>query len=271
MATEGAQQAHGDGRFAGGRLYYQWWRPDREPTAHVVVSHGYAEHGGRYRHVATALTAAGLGVWIPDHRGHGRSEGPRADIESVAAAVGDLDLFVDLVQAEAAGAPLFLVGHSMGGLIATAYAQAHQDRLRGLALSGALVHVAPEVVALAELDEIPDLGLADAVSSDPAVVQAYKDDPLVYLGPPPRGFLRATGQVDEVRSGLGNITIPILVMHGSADLLVSPQALRDIVAGVSSEDLMARLWPGLWHEIFNEPDQGKVLALLTAWITDRIG
>jgi alpha-beta hydrolase superfamily lysophospholipase len=261
----------GEGRFAGERLYYQWWRPDPQPVADIVISHGYAEHGGRYRHVAEALTTAGMGVWIPDHRGHGRSDGPRADIESVQAAVSDLDLLVDLVAAEAPGAPLFLVGHSMGGLIATAYAEAHQDRLHGLALSGALVHVAPEVVALADLEEIPDLGLADAVSSDPAVVQAYKDDPLVYLGPPPRGFLRSAGQVEEVRAGLGKITIPVLVMHGSADLLVSPQALRDIVAGVASEDLTARLWPGLWHEIFNEPSRDEVIGLLTSWLLERTG
>jgi alpha-beta hydrolase superfamily lysophospholipase len=265
MATDG------EGRFAAGRLYYQWWRPDGEPRGHVVIAHGYAEHGGRYRHVAAALNAAGLSVWIPDHRGHGRSEGVRADIESVGAAVADLDLFVDLVAGEAGGLPLFLVGHSMGGLIATAYAEEHQDRLRGLALSGALVHVAPEIVALADLEEIPDLGLADAVSSDPAVVQAYKDDPLVYLGPPPRGFLRSTGQVEEVRARLGRITVPILVMHGSADLLVSPQALRDLVAGVASEDLTARLWPGLWHEIFNEPSRAEVIDLLTSWIIERTG
>lgn len=260
---------HGEGHFAGGRLYYQRWQPDDVPSAQVVVSHGYAEHGGRYRHVAEALTAGGFGVWIPDHRGHGRSEGPRADIESVEAAVSDLDLFFDLVAEESPGSPLFLVGHSMGGLIATAYAEEHQDRLRGVALSGALVHVAPEVVALADLEEIPDLGLADAVSSDPAVVQAYKDDPLVYLGPPPRGFLRSAGQVEEVRAGLGKITVPVLVMHGSGDLLVSPQALRDVVAGVSSEDLTARLWPGLWHEIFNEPSHDLVLAFLTSWIRER--
>jgi alpha-beta hydrolase superfamily lysophospholipase len=124
-------------------------------------------------------------------------------------------------------------------------------------------------VALAELDEIPDLGLADAVSSDPAVVQAYKDDPLVYLGPPPRGFLRSAGQVAEVRAALGELTLPLLIMHGSDDLLVSPQALKDVVAAVSSQDLTARLWPGMWHEIFNEPGGEKVIAMLANWIAER--
>jgi len=260
----------GEDRFADGRLYYRWWRPDTPARGNVVVSHGFAEHSGRYGHVASALTDAGLGVWAPDHRGHGQSEGPRADIESVGAAVDDLRLFVETVRGHAPDGPLFLVGHSMGGLIAAAFAERHQETLTGLALSGPLLHVAPEVVALAELEEIPDLGLADAISSDPAVVQAYKDDPLVYLGPPPRGFLRSAGQVTEVRARLGQITLPLLIMHGSADLLVSPQALRDVVAGVASDDLTARLWPDMWHEIFNEPQQARVLAFLVDWITERI-
>ncbi len=258
-----------EGRFADGRLYYRSWAPTGPARSQVVLAHGFAEHSGRYQHVAAALTAAGSAVWAPDHRGHGQSEGPRADIESVWAAVDDLRLFVDTVREHQPDGPLFLVGHSMGGLIATAFAQRHQDLLAGLALSGPLLHIAPEVLALAELEEIPDLGLADAVSSDPAVVQAYKDDPLVYLGPPPRGFLRAAGQVEEVRAGLGQLTLPLLVMQGSADLLVSPQALKDVVAGVASEDLTARLWPGLWHEIFNEPRQADVVAFLTTWVAER--
>jgi alpha-beta hydrolase superfamily lysophospholipase len=259
-----------EGRFADGRLYYRRWVPDGDTRGQVVLAHGFAEHSGRYAHVADALTAAGLSAWALDHRGHGQSEGERANIESVWTAVDDLDLFVDHVRAAQPEGPLFLVGHSMGGLIATAYAEVHQNRLDGLALSGALVHVDPGIVALADAEEIPDLGLADAVSSDPAVVQAYKDDPLVYLGPPPRGFLKAAGQIDEVRKRLAELTLPLLVMHGSADLLVSPQALRDIVASVASEDLTAVLWPGMWHEIFNEPDQARVLSFLTSWISARV-
>ena len=257
------------GRFADDRLAYRAWPVD-DPAGQVVLAHGFAEHGGRYAHVAAALNAASLSVWAPDHRGHGRSQGERANIESVWAAVDDLDRFVDLVRSQAPDGPLFLVGHSMGGLIATAYAEQHQDRLAGLVLSGALVHVAPELVALAEAEEIPDLGLADAVSRDPAVVQAYKEDPEVYLGPPPRGFLQAAGQVEEVRRRLAELRLPVLVMHGSADLLVSPQALRDLVAGVSSEDLTAILWPGLWHEIFNEPEKDRVIGSMVRWIGARL-
>ncbi len=171
--------------------------------------------------------------------------------------MSDLDLFVDLVHESHPSGPLYLVGHSMGGFIAAAYAEEHQDRLSGLALSGPLLHIDPGLLALAEQEEIPDLGLADAVSSDPAVVQAYKEDPLVYLGPPPRGFLRSAGQVEEVRRRLPEVTLPLLIMHGSGDLLVSPQALKDVVASVSSDDLTAVLWPGLWHEIFNEPRQDR--------------
>lgn len=258
-----------EGRFAeGGRLYYRVWAPE-DPRAQVVLSHGYAEHSGRYAHLAAALGGAGFTVWALDHRGHGHSAGDRANIESVWAAVADLDLFVDLVRSSTPDGPLFLLGHSMGGLIAAAYAEAHQERLSGLALSGALLHVSPEVVALAELEEIPDLALADAISSDPAVVQAYKEDPLVYLGPPPRGFLRVAGQVEEVRGRLGELNLPILVMHGSGDLLVSPQALRDVVGAVASHDLTAVLWSGLWHEIFNEPGQKDVIAFLVRWLGQR--
>jgi alpha-beta hydrolase superfamily lysophospholipase len=258
-----------EGRFAGGRLYYRHWDTGAPARAQVVISHGFAEHSGRYAHVAEVLNGAGFSVWAPDHRGHGQSEGERADIESVAAAVADLDLMVDHVRSAIPEGPLFLVGHSMGGLIAAAYAEDHQDRLSGLVLSGALLFVAPEIAALAELEEIPDLGLADAVSSDPAVVQAYKDDPLVYLGPPPRRFIESFAQVEEVRSRLKELTLPILAMHGSGDLLVSPQALRDLVASVSTEDLTSVLWPGLWHEIFNEPRKDEVISTMVRWIAER--
>jgi len=258
-----------EGRLDGDRLFYRAWN-HTAPLGHVVIVHGYAEHSGRYEHVGDRLRDAGFTSWAIDHRGHGQSVGDRGDIESIEATVSDLDLLMDLVDEEARGASVFMLGHSMGGMIATAYAEEHQPRLAGLALSGPALVVPPEVIALADMDEIPDLGLADAVSSDPAVVRAYKEDPLNHLGPPPRRFLLAMRDVEQVRRRFAELTLPILVMHGSADALASPRALSDVVAGVASQDVTAKLWPGLYHEIFNEPRQADVLDFLVHWLNEHL-
>jgi lysophospholipase len=252
----------------GGRLYYQVWEA-AEPRGDVVIAHGYAEHSGRYDTVATHLVDAGLTVWALDHRGHGRSTGERGDIGSWDLAVADLDLLVDVAAAE--GRAVFLLGHSMGGAIALAYAEAHQDRLAGLSLSAPAIVIPPEMLALAELEEIPALPLADAVSSDPDVVQAYKDDPLNYLGAPPRNLLRVMGSVEGLIAGLPGITLPVQVMQGSSDFLIPVDALRTVVAGVSSADLTARVWPGLFHEIYNEQTKDAVVGELVDWINGRLG
>jgi lysophospholipase len=252
----------------GGEIYYrEWYCP--AARANVVIAHGYAEHSGRYRHVAERLAAADLSVWAPDHRGHGNSAGERGDIGSFDGVVSDLDRAVDIASKRGAGLPIFLVGHSLGGAIALAYALAHQDRLTGLSLSAPAICISPELLALAQLDEIPPLPLADGVSSDPAVVEAYKSDPLVYLGPPPRNLLNTMGSVGELVARFPELTLPVQVMQGSADVLIPPQALKDVVAGVSSHDLSARLWPGLFHEIYNEPTGNAVVDTLKAWIVER--
>lgn len=257
------------GALDGKRLFYQVWEGS-EPRAEVVVAHGYAEHSGRYAHVAKDLVEAGLRVWAIDHRGHGESQGERGDIGSWDDAVADLDRLVDEVVAESSGGPVFLLGHSMGGAIAVAYALAHQHRLSGLVLSASAVVIPAEMLALADLDEIPALPLADAVSTDPAVVQAYKDDPLVHHGPPPRNLLQVFATTGELLDRLGEVTLPVLVMHGSGDLLIPAASLKALVNGLGSEDLTARLWPGLFHEILNEPTGGAVLLEILSWINARL-
>ena len=259
-----------EGSLDGGRLFFQVWEAD-QPRADVVLAHGYAEHSGRYEHVAARLVQAGLTVWALDHQGHGKSQGERGDILSWDHAVADLDLLVDEVKAAGEGRPTFLVGHSMGGAISLAYAEAHQARLAGLSLSAPAIVIPPEMLALVELEDIPALPLADVVSTDPDVVQAYKDDPLVYLGAPPRNLLVVMGTVDPILAGLPELTLPIQVMQGSSDFLIPTQALRAVVAGVTSTDLTARIWPGLFHEIFNEPIKDDVLGELAGWITGRLG
>ena len=255
--------------LAGDEVFYRVWHAD-DPRAVVVLSHGYAEHSGRYAHVATRLTGAGFAVFAPDHRGHGQSAGERGDIVSWESVVSDLDAVRDVVALEHPELPVFLVGHSLGGAIAVAYALEHQDRLTGLALSAPALEVAPELLALAELPEIPALPLADGVSSDPTVVAAYKADPLVYHGAPPRNLLLMMADAAQTLVGrLPELALPVQVMHGSADALIPLGALRSVVSGVSSSDLVAQVWSGLFHEIFNEPTHGAVLDALVGWLAVR--
>jgi len=264
-----AAMVHEECRLDGDEVFYRVWRAD-DPRAVVVVSHGYAEHSGRYAHVAERLAGAGFDVYAPDHRGHGESVGERGDIVSWQSVVADLDAVVDVVVDERRDLPVFLVGHSLGGAIAVAYALDHQDRLTGLALSAPALEVAPELLALADLPEIPALPLADGVSSDPAVVSAYKADPLVYQGPPPRNLLLMMADAAQsLVARLPELTLPVQVMHGSADALIPLGALRSVVSGVSSSDLVAQVWSGLFHEIFNEPTHGAVLDALVSWLAVR--
>src|SRR5439155_14981031 len=154
-----------------------------------VLAHGFAEHSGRYAHVAEPLVGAGFTTWALDHHGHGLSDGDRGDARSPDEAVADMDSLVDMAVAERPGLPVFLVGHSMGGLLAIAYAEEHQDRLAGLVVSGAAVSVNQMLLDLLELDEIPAVPLAPFVSRDPEVVKGYEDDPLIHHGAMPRHML----------------------------------------------------------------------------------
>jgi acylglycerol lipase len=254
-----------DGVFAGDRLFYRAWDAP-SPVGTVVLAHGYAEHSGRYEHVGAAFADAGYTTWALDHTGHGQSEGERGSIGSIPSAVADLDAFVDLITADG---PVFLVGHSMGGLIATAYAEDHQDRLTGLVLSGPALAVNEQLAALAELEEIPEISLAPLVSRDPAVVAAYENDPLNYLGPMPRSMFTVFADIQKVRARLSEITVPVLVMHGGSDGLVPPVASEDVASSVSSSDVTLDIRPGLYHEIFNEPEQAEVIATVVDWIRAR--
>src|SRR5437764_6967147 len=166
-----------EGRFSDDRLAYRV-SDTADPKAIVVIAHGFAEHTGRYAHVGTALAGAGFAACALDHAGHGLSKGDeRGNAGSVEDAVADMDQFVTLASASAPGVPVFLLGHSMGGMLAVAYAEQHQDRLAGLVVTGPAVVLGEMISALLELDEIPAVPLGAFVSRDPAVAQAYDDDP----------------------------------------------------------------------------------------------
>jgi acylglycerol lipase len=266
--------------IGGLRIYWQSWLADSEPRAVVVIAHGAGEHGGRYQHVADRLAAQGYAVYAIDHRGHGRSEGPRALIDRTDNAVADLDSLIVLAATKHPGTQLFLLGHSMGGAISLRYAMRHQERLSGLILSGplaALEAASPPVRVIAKVLSVVVPGLPvlavdeSLVSRDPAVVQAYVEDPLVHHGKlPARTVAELAAAVESFPSGVGAITVPTLIMYGTADGLCPPVGSVMLYERISSTDKTVKAYEGLYHEILNEPEQERVLDDMCSWLAARV-
>jgi len=272
--TSGFQSGAG-----GRRIFWRAWTPEATPTAVVVIAHGAGEHSGRYAHVASRLVGAGYAVYALDHRGHGRSDGPRALIEHVDLTVSDLDGLVGRARAAHPGAPVFLLGHSMGAMIALRYAPVHQDRLAGVILSGALAALEDVPAPLRLIGQLlsrvaprtPLIAIDPSlVSRDPAVVQAYRDDPLVHHGKlPARTAAQIADTVQSFPSTVGAITVPILIMYGTADGLCPPAGSVMLGERVGSADRTLTPYPGLFHEILNEPERETVLDEICAWLSVR--
>ncbi|UYP18791.1 lysophospholipase [Rhodococcus sp. Z13] len=275
---------HTESSFTGGGaipIVYDVWSPDTAPSGVLVLSHGLGEHARRYDHVAERLTGLGLVVYALDHRGHGRSGGKRVHATAMREFTDDLDVLVDLAAHAHPGLPLFLLGHSMGGAIALAYALDHQDKLTGLVLSGPAVIVTSgtprPVVEVGKLvgrflPSVPVQKLdSRAVSRDPAVVAAYDADPLVHHGLVPAGLARVLVLNEEsVEKRLPSLTVPLLVMHGTADRLADPAGGKLVAERAGSEDVTLKLYDGFFHEVFNEPEKDRVLDDLASWLKTRL-
>jgi acylglycerol lipase len=275
-----ARQEEGELDGLGGvGLYWQSWVPEGAPRAVVVIAHGASEHSARYAHVAERLVLSGYAVYALDHRGHGRSEGKRSQVDRLDHVVSDLRAFVDLVAARHPGLHLYLLGHSMGGAISIAYAARHQETLAGLLLSAPVADPDAAGAVTRGLSRIlsavaPDLGVyevdASLVSRDPEVVRDYEQDPLVYDGKlPARTVAELTSAVQRFPDQMPGLRLPLLVMHGGADELVPPSGSLMVHERAGSDDKTLRIWDGLYHEILNEPEQDQVIDLIVSWLDER--
>ena len=272
---------HQEGVFVGVRkagLYYQGWLPEGEPKAVLLVVHGLAEHSGRYMNLVNRFVPQGFAVYGIDHLGHGRSEGRRLVLERFADYTEPLKTYSAMVRCWQPGKPVFLVAHSMGGLIGATYLLTNQEELAGAILSGPAVK-APGSIPAATIFigrvlsllfpgmGIVERGTADEICRDPAVVAAYLADPLGYQGKmTARLGAEMLGAMERLRREAGRIKLPLLILQGSADRLVDPAGARILYDGVASTDKRLIVYDGFYHEVFNEPEHDRVLDDVEQWL-----
>jgi alpha-beta hydrolase superfamily lysophospholipase len=255
-----------------GKLAVHHWEVG-EPRYIALLSHGYGEHAGRYDHVAARLNDDGAVVYAPDHFGHGLSDGERALAEDLDGAVADLHLVAERAAADHPGLPTVLIGHSMGGLIAGRYAQRYGGELAALVLSGPVVGGNEGLEALADMDPMPEVPIDPAVlSRDPAVGQAYAEDPLVYHGPFRRETLRGLGGAVRAFADGGTFgSLPTLWIHGEADELVPLADTRPAVEAARGDVFEEKIYPQARHEVLNETNRDEVIGDVIAFLRRHVG
>ena len=263
-------------------IYYQCWLPEGEPKAILLIVHGLAEHSGRYMNVVNHFVPSGYAIYGIDHIGHGKSDGERAFVERFQDYTKPLKKYFDMIRDWQPEKPIFLIGHSMGGLISAAYLLEHQDELSGAVLSGQSIKV-PDNISQAMIfvgnmlsTIMPKTGLiqldTEGVSRDPDVVDAYVNDPLVYTGKTTARLgaelLKTMRYVTEHAT---EIKLPIMIVQGSDDKLVDPSGAQLLYDLVGSEDKTIKIYDGFYHEVFNEPEHEQVLDDVETWLEAHLG
>jgi alpha-beta hydrolase superfamily lysophospholipase len=268
------------GTFQGIRdaaIFYQYWKPETAARAVIVIAHGAAEHSGRYQRFAEHFVGLGYAVAALDHYGHGQSDGQRCCLKSFSDYTDGLDIFRSKVAEDFPGLPLVLLGHSMGGLISANYLLRRQDAFAACVLSGPAVKTDLEPplfqLLLIKLFSLvaPNMGVlqldASGVSRDPAEVERYVSDPLNYGGKlSARLVSELFNAMNAIQSRAGEIQLPLLMLHGGDDALASAEGSRFLNEHVSSSIKSLKIYPGLYHEIFNEPEHLKVFADIERWL-----
>ncbi|WP_254054383.1 alpha/beta hydrolase [Sphingorhabdus sp. EL138] len=265
---------------AGASLYCQSWTPETATKAVIILVHGYDEHSGRYGYFADHCTKHGFAVQTLDHWGHGRSDGANGFVPDFSVYHDGLDSLIKQLPAEQKGLPLILVGHSLGGLIGATYLLKNPSRFTAAVLSGPAIKATEEPSAVMKglsklLSKLaPTMGVlaldANGVSRDPKVVADYLADPLVS-GTKISARLAAEmmANMELVQSHAAKITLPILLLHGGKDSLTAPEGSMFLNENIGSGEKMLKIYPELFHEIFNEPEKDAVLTDMTDWM-DRI-
>ena len=268
-----------------GMLFFiRGWEPENDkPRAVVALVHGLGEHTGRYAHVGKELADAGYALVGFDLRGHGKSGGPRGHASSLEAYVRDIHQFSSLMRQRYPAIPHFLYGHSLGGLLVLAYAIQYGAGLKGVIATGPALRSSLQEqkakVAMVRLlgSLLPTMTLqsgldADTISRDPAVVETYKNDPLVHFSAS-LGFGKAAlSAIDFCFAHAREVPVPLLIMHGKEDRIAYSSGSEDFaeLLRAAGKDVTLRLWDDLYHEVHNEPEQEEVFRYMIAWLDNHL-
>jgi lysophospholipase len=242
------------------------------PKAIAIIVHGLCEHQGRYDYITKKLTDQNYGVYRFDHRGHGRSEGKPAFYNDFDELIADVDAVVEYTQKENPKLGIFLIGHSLGGFAVTTFGMKHPNKARGIVSSGAVVRLNQPFPVPPDLpvDTYFPNELGEGVCSDPAVVDAYKNDPLVGKEISAGLFYSLFAGIDWNKDNSSLFVDPVLILHGCNDGLVSEKDSRDLYGDISSADKTLKIYAFLFHEIFNEPNKDKVIDDVIQWLDQRL-
>ncbi|MDP3285513.1 MAG: lysophospholipase [Desulfobacterales bacterium] len=264
-------------------IFYRRYKADSEKAV-MVIAHGLGEHSGRYVNVVERLVPKGITIYAPDFRGHGKSDGKRGHVLSFGEYLEDLHSIVETALKEKKpGMKCFLLGHSMGGLIAINYAISRQATIDGLIISSPSLGVAVKVPAIkAALGKAmsslwPGLSLnneldASKISHDDKVVAAYKNDPLVHNRVSARWFTEFLCSMENANKEAKEIKVPVLMQIAGDDHLVNADAAKSFFGRLAIKDKTLHAYDGLYHEVYNERENDKKIVIddLEAWINSHI-
>jgi alpha-beta hydrolase superfamily lysophospholipase len=274
---------HRSGTFTGGdglALYYQAWLPSSPARATLINLHGLGDHSGLYPSIATHFPARGFAVYAYDMRGNGRSPGQRAYLESWADYRRDLHAFLAKVREWEPALPVFVLGHSLGALVVLDYALHFPTGLSGVIAAApplGKVGVPPLLMALGRvMSRIwPRFSLEvgmdlSGLARDPAVIQTVLADPLFHRRGTARLSTEVTAAIARVQARAGELAVPLLIVHGSADRMVPPDGSREFFQKVRHPVRELREYPGAYHGLFADWDQNHVLADVERWLNLRL-
>jgi acylglycerol lipase len=261
------------------RIFVRAWRPASKPRGVVVICHGVNSHSGQYFWAAEQFVASGLAVYALDLRGRGKSDGERFYVDNVADYVSDVAGLVKLAKSREPGLPVFLLGHSAGGVVSCVYTLEHQAELAGficesfafqipapdfvLAVLKGLSHLAPHAHVLRLKNE--------DFSRDPAVVKSMNEDPLIANEVQPTKTVAALVRADErIKKEFPLITLPVLILHGTQDKATKPSGSQLFYDTAGSTDKTLKLYEGHFHDLLNDLDKDVVMADIKAWIDKRL-